>query len=426
MCGIVGCVGNIWNKEEQAFKLLLQLDTIRGPHSTGIAAIGKNKGSWEYLKNIGTPWELMSDQGFGRIMAKTHGALIGHNRWATMGAINADNAHPFHQGNFVGVHNGTLRNRSTLSNYKNFDVDSENLYHNMDVEGVEETLKKLNGAFALVWYNIEEHKIYMVRNSERPLYVCKTKDGKTYFWASEKWMLKVALNKNNLEFEEPEELKVGKLVSFDVPLYGVNKDTFLPHVKDVEFYKAPTYTGNSFWGGGSKKGDSGQKVLPFVKSGLGSSELSPYINQEVVFSVVGVRSVLHSDFILCEVEDDKNPDLRIFTTQKTQLGKLLLNSSKFFKGRVKGFKSKEHFGNYLTVDHRSIRECDSNPEVIMLPHNGRMVSLEKWYKATEGGCGWCTDFPKIAEAEELTWLADGSFLCRACARDEEVLKCLTV
>ncbi len=45
MCGIVGAVGAIAFKETKMLKTLLQLDTIRGPHSTGMFGVdSKNKG----------------------------------------------------------------------------------------------------------------------------------------------------------------------------------------------------------------------------------------------------------------------------------------------------------------------------------------------------------------------------------------------
>lgn len=454
MCGIVGCVGKIWKNEEDAFKLMLQFDTTRGPHSTGVLSVRTNHKNWGYLKSVGTPWELMSCKGWAGLINPAHRLLLGHNRWATAGEINNDNAHPFHHGKFVGVHNGTLRGQHRLKDYKKFDVDSENIYYNMDEEGVEETIKKLNGAFALVWYNIEEGVVQMCRNKERPLYLCKSEEGKTYFWASEPWMLKVALGKCGIKHTEPVELEEGKLLTLEVPetLDLSEHAAYLPKIKKVELYDATTHYSSNNWSYNtySNKNDrDGVKsnIVPFIRPAVGSKQLRAYCGNSVFFSVIGSRSLGNMDYILCEVEDETSPEIRIFVNQKTKLGRLLLSSNKYFRAKVKGSTAKEKYGNYLTVDHRTIEEVEDTPDVIkqlelisqrdesnegviseedkkiMLPaNNGKMVPLDKWFKATERGCSWCSDFPRVADADALTWFAEDQFLCPSCSKDPSVMQ----
>lgn len=446
MCGIVGCVGKIWKGEEDAFKLMLQLDTVRGPHSTGVVSVGTKHDNWEYLKVAGTPWDLFDAKGWSAFNARAHRALIGHNRWATKGAITNDNAHPFHHGNYVGVHNGTLTSQWRLKDHAKFEVDSENIYYNMNEEGVEETISKLNGAFALVWYNIKDGLLQICRNKERPLFICKSEDGKTYFWASEAWMLRVALGKSGIKHSDPVEVKDGELVTFEIPEGDISKlENYLPRTRAVELYKPPetsTWNGEYNYRSGSHYAHRRQagtaNVVPFVQPGVGSKQLRGYLNKVVTFSVVGQRQTHGMQYILCEVDDNLAPDIRVFVKADTKLGKLLLSSNKFFTARVKGLTSKEQHGNYLTVDHRTLVEVDAkqmqllthqvedeDAERVMLSHNnGRMVTLETWYKKTESGCSWCSDFPKPEEAGELMWLADNQFLCRACATDQQVLQYL--
>jgi hypothetical protein len=174
------------------------------------------------------------------------------------------------------------------------------------------------------------------------------------------------------------------------------------------------------------------------------------LGKQVVFSVIGQRNHANMDYILCEVEDSAAPDVRIFASGKTKLGKLLLSSNKFFKAKVKGCTSKEQFGNYLTVDHRTLEEVEDTEKLveqlelikqrdeaaegviseedkkIMLPaNNGKMVTLEQWYKHTEKGCSWCSDFPRVSEAGELTWFAEDQFLCPSCSKEPDVMQYLT-
>ena len=54
MCGLIGVAGKIGIKENRAFQYLIQLDVIRGPHSTGICFVDW-KGNVEVHKKVGTP-----------------------------------------------------------------------------------------------------------------------------------------------------------------------------------------------------------------------------------------------------------------------------------------------------------------------------------------------------------------------------------
>src|SRR5690348_5835448 len=106
MCGIVLVAGKISKNEEGAFKTLLELDTIRGPHSTGVLSVTHDK-IVTVAKSVGTPWDLYDTSSFRSLFSKSHTLLLGHNRYATVGAITKGNAHPFEHDNVVGVHNGT-------------------------------------------------------------------------------------------------------------------------------------------------------------------------------------------------------------------------------------------------------------------------------------------------------------------------------
>ena len=105
MCGHVGVIGDIWGKDKRVFELLLKFDTVRGPHSTGIARVDMNN-QVQVVKGTGTPWHLAKAKqaeyynDTARDADEVKGnfkVLMGHNRWATVGAVNEDNAHPFQQ-----------------------------------------------------------------------------------------------------------------------------------------------------------------------------------------------------------------------------------------------------------------------------------------------------------------------------------------
>lgn len=201
MCGITGVAGKIDIKVEAAFKLMLILDGVRGIDSTG-AAFVRNNGEVAVVKQVGNPYELLEDRRFSPALHRANKAIIGHNRWATQGAVNKRNAHPFEFESLVGVHNGSLTSKWRLEDAKDFTVDSENLFHHIDKKGLKDAMNNAGGAWSLVWWDKYEETLNLLRNKERPMMYCYSKDLKTLFWASEGWMLDVAIARQGIERSE--------------------------------------------------------------------------------------------------------------------------------------------------------------------------------------------------------------------------------
>lgn len=220
MCGLVGVIGEIGRKEKIAFRNLLHFDTLRGPHSTGVISINpKNK--YEWVKKVGTPWELFIDSDkFDKhaLWGPETKCLIGHNRWATTGKVNTSNAHPFTHGNIIGVHNGTL-DHSSFNQYINadeknqFEVDSEGLFYHINKTSLKETINNVAGAWSLIYYNRSDRTINFLRNSKRPMCYAfsktmSTKNDKlpqTVFCASEDWMIEMACELAKIEIGDVHE-----------------------------------------------------------------------------------------------------------------------------------------------------------------------------------------------------------------------------
>ena len=239
MCGIVGVAGEIGKKENAVFKDLLQIDVIRGPHSTGIAALTRG-GHPKVFKRALLPNDLFAMKGCADMFNdfQLHQCLIGHNRWATVGKINAVNAHPFEFDTLVGVHNGTLRNKHRLIDHTQFDVDSENLFHSFEKVGVKDTIKNVEGAFALNWFTPEDKVVHFLRNDERPLFYTFAKDNKAMFWASERWMLDGVLTRHGVEFYEPAAFKQNEHYTLELPDNNCKTlDKFF--TEEVEIYTPP-------------------------------------------------------------------------------------------------------------------------------------------------------------------------------------------
>jgi len=217
MCGLVGVVGkDITYVSNKVFKQLLYVDALRGSHSTGIARNDHNNVVTTYKRALNATDFLQLTTTSDMVSDLKADFLMGHNRYATQGAVNDENAHPFTYGNVTLCHNGTLVDQTTLPDHKDFVVDSENIAYAMGLaDNPKDVISKLIGAFALTWYNDYEMKYYIVRNSERPMFIAKQKDKDIYYYASEEHMLHLVLQRNGVKYEL-HELPVGQMVSFDL------------------------------------------------------------------------------------------------------------------------------------------------------------------------------------------------------------------
>jgi predicted glutamine amidotransferase len=224
MCGLVGVVGTGINfVDVKVFKQLLFVDALRGPHSTGVAINGGDNKVQTYKRSVNSTDFLQLKQGDAIASTSNTDFLLGHNRYATQGAINDANAHPFTYGNVTLAHNGTLTDQTNLPDHKQFTVDSENIAYAMGLaEDPEQVISLLKGAFTLTWYNDYELKFYMVRNEERPMWIAHNKSRDVYYYASEKLMLEAILVRNNIEYDI-QELPVGQLKSFSFDVEGKAK-----------------------------------------------------------------------------------------------------------------------------------------------------------------------------------------------------------
>lgn len=203
MCGLIGVAGDLEYKDEGLMKRLFVLDYFRGTDSTGLAAID-GKGKPTIVKMATHPINLFDSKAFTAALSGYYSkAFIGHNRAATLGAVNDLNAHPFQFGDIVGAHNGTLEKSSWVdlefaSGVKT-DVDSAAIFACINEIGIEETIKLMEegktsstGAWALVWYDMKDDTINFLRNEHRPLWWALNDDGDKVIWASEWEMIEAA------------------------------------------------------------------------------------------------------------------------------------------------------------------------------------------------------------------------------------------
>lgn len=221
MCGLVLLV----NKNKHGFSgeqrdvfgsLLYMSGHFRGRDGAGVVAID-NIGNVKLAKQAGTVDRLFCTKEYQDVAqaAFSRGwAMFGHNRAATRGAVNDENSHPFVvDDNIILVHNGTFF--GDHKKVKETEVDSEAIAHtlaNADLT-TEQALRKIDAAYALIWYNVEKKELNVVRNNARPLWHMETSD--SYIFASEECFLDFVKKKFSLNVKRnPFEIQAHALSRF--------------------------------------------------------------------------------------------------------------------------------------------------------------------------------------------------------------------
>lgn len=260
MCGLVGYFGKGKVHYETVFKDLLQLGMIRGPHSTGVLFVRENdKEKCRVVKDSVLPIDLIDTREFSDNMAPFNKVLMGHNRWATRGAILKRNAHPFVCGNVIGAHNGTLHSVYDIDGLK-YDTDSEAIFHYINNHGIKDTWKKLDGPAAITFWDRQASTMNLVRNKERPLFFSYTSEGDGVFWASESWMLHGAAMRNGLKLENVFELPADTAMVFEKEGDKVGHETVKLECKPPFVLVSATGFGRS-----SRRADRNRRMLSIIE-----------------------------------------------------------------------------------------------------------------------------------------------------------------
>lgn len=284
MCGLIACFSKqksfgFTYKDEQIIKQLLIADVFRGVDSTGVFGVN-TYGNVKMAKEASSSPYFISRPDIkafcGDIVSKFH-VVVGHNRKATMGGTSDETAHPWIHEHIILVHNGTLTNHRELADTV---VDSHAICTSIATHGYKHTLKKINGAYALIWYDINEKKVYFCRNEDRPLYMAENED--RVWLASEEKMLDWILDRNDIKKYKISMVPVDAVFTFALESRKVTKEAKPKKDKPVQTQDYYKFQSNNL----SVLADK-QQTLSLAYSSQEYSDIanSYGIGDEILFSV---------------------------------------------------------------------------------------------------------------------------------------------
>lgn len=388
MCGLVGVYSsNMLSKHKNILTDLLFFDTLRGRDSTGVAAI-RNNWSTHVLKSTVPGHDFIEDPRYDKHLSFADWCWIGHNRWKTVGTVSKQNAHPFmvldETGacHLVGAHNGTLKNKHVLTNHTDYGTDSEALYNDIAFKGLEDTISKVEGAWALSYFDHINKELRFLRNKERPLFFAFEEGKKTLFWASEVWMIRIATSRHGIKLDEDKifSFEEDVLYRFPAPPKLNSELTYEKKEgvvgKEPGFFQGYTYHqgwDRERWTSGvhatnartqpetEKKTPETGKVLPLTQQDNSSTQ-----------------STTKSETV-----GEKQPSSSDTSSKKPLSGNNVRP--------ILGSKSYKGFG-------------------------GRLLSKAEILDQLNGGCSWC-EANFISLEGRFGWLADNHPLCSDCLDD---------
>lgn len=319
MCGIWG----VFNKDQSSWtvkgdkdlaELMSVVSTSRGRHSSGFCFIPKllinspTRPDPKIIRAVGSPFSIFHNVDAARELTTANSnasGIFGHNRHATRGSIKLSNAHPFVEGDWTLVHNGTLHGGVKLS--KDVEVDSHALCHKIEEVGIKEALKTIDGAFAIIAYNKATGNVYFARNGQRPLYYY---EHKAYSYVmSERLDLEYCLRKSGRYLVDKDSGESGIIEEFkEHVLYQLTEegikdiDSVTPRVKS---YWSPTTYGPPATQVAKERITSGDPKLPLIG-------IPPL--KDLVFQVKSIES--HSAVQHKYIAETKDGERVVFYTKE--------------------------------------------------------------------------------------------------------------
>lgn len=403
MCGIFGAISSYLNENEiENFRTLGAISYPRGDDSTGVMWARRPEGShnnsdiiYGFDKAVADPWGYLYSKNVRELLcsSKNFKAVIGHCRSATVGEINRDNAHPFKFSNIIGVHNGTISN---IEKVNTSGTDSEEIFRRISVKGAKETLLELKGgAYSLIWFDMFDNTLNIIRNDQRPLWIMRNSSNSTFYIASERVFLDYVDIRSQAVHEDPTSVETNTLYQFNLRQIGAPKlvKDFVPSPSSVPFFSRQSGISSKPWESTQaveKKQEEkpeekveetpgAQKVLSLPAQS--NKLVPPFVETNVVLTITDQQHI--KDFAKAEeinVEDIIPPLYEKIPARIT------INGGIFF------------------LRHRI---------------NRTYLSPQALQERLEKGSAWSMEKPKSYN-ETIYWLDDDTFVTQSEANDKEI------
>lgn len=402
MCGLVGFAGKHTRDIKTVMRDLLLVDSVRGMHSTGVCTVF-GEGLDDIVKVVGGAVDLFDSNKYQTAIGRSNSIVMGHNRWATRGKVNKTNAHPFEFPSIVGMHNGTLTNQGLLPDSKLFEVDSENIFYAIDKDGFSETVKKIQGAYALVWWDRDQNTLNFSRNDERTLYYCFSQDTTQMFWASEMWMLSGVLGRNKIEHTKIKPFKEDVHYIFDIDMDYNSGSISKPKTRAAVAHKPKALPSRVNWGHGFNSKKAGRQSVRFT----------------VDFAYEGEGN--QASYIIGLVEGAKEDFVKVFSKKGDVLWELLT------KNRDCVFTGESNYtlpSGVKVLRQETIKKAFNVVGSEIEGPNGKTITKKEFDRLVNRGCAWCSE--DDVDPDDVVWVGGEDFLCGSCSDLEEVTQYVTV
>lgn len=392
----------------KAFTQGIILDTLRGFHSTGLAYVDY-EGNAEVYKKPVPGYDFVQLKKYEDIIKdpEKYPIMIAHNRWATKGKVNTQNAHPFQHDHITGVHNGSLSSWKYLAPDEGFDTDSEHIFHALANGDTPDVLSRIDGAAALVWHDATDNTVHVVRNEERPFYIVHIKDRELVFGASELEMLELMCARNDLEIDDA--YSVGEKNEFIFDIENLHK----PRIILREMEDAYVWKGNYY----QKPKTNNTIVEPKVLKGTLEDWHAYRTNQEYGYILgynesspwgkIRINGVKEAAFIAMDTKDgyfEGSAGIGGTDENGTVHETLVLNT-------VKWMTTDEAYG---TIAGTAVEYEEESKTPTPKYKRGNTSYTEKGaQQAIACGCGLCGSPIPLKDFNDLEWWGD-SPVCTSC------------
>jgi len=324
-------------------------------------------------------------------------------------------------------------------------VDSEALAIALSKNSIEDFVGKVEGAFAIVWYDRKESKLHFIRNTERPLHFgIIDNDESTILFASEAEALYFVAQRNNLKLSKIFSLNEGSLLTFDKENnYTIKKvydgkkvmPTYIARYRHPYEdygsctpyqYNKPTRvsdlfpeeeTNNPFAAIGMEKNDEVEFLYNYFEPYNSNSQRGCLVGEQKYYPnrVVKVHNYCKSQLpetkgtILSGelISLSKNKKSNAWRDKYT----LILRDNSIVEFTNENYYDDEDDDLYFDSD-----EIYATSKYLA---NGKYVSEEKFKKLTESGCEVCSCPINSVDDSRIKWTNSNRPVCYDCSKSGE-------